>query len=111
MSNLRNSVRLVGHLGSDPEVKTTVNNKKFARLSLATNSAYKNDKGEKVEETQWHSLIMWDKNASLAEKFLRKGTELSVEGRLSTRTYTDNTGTKKFFTEIIVNEILFLSRK
>ncbi len=111
MSNLRNSVRLVGHLGNEPEVKTTTTNKKLAKVSIATNSSFKNDKGEKVEETQWHNLVMWDKNAALAEKFLHKGSEISIEGRLSSRTYTDAAGVKKYFTEIIVNEILLLNKK
>lgn len=111
MSNLRNSVRLVGHLGNEPEVKTTTNNKKLAKVSIATNSSYRNEKGEKIEETQWHNLVMWDKNADLTEKFLHKGSEISIEGRLSTRSYTDNTGVKKYFTEIIVNEILLLNKK
>lgn len=111
MSNLRNSVRLVGHLGSEPEIKTTVNNKKLAKVSIATNSSYKNEKGDKVEETQWHYLVMWDKNAVFAEKYLRKGSELSIEGKLSSRSYTDSSGVKKYVTEIIVNEILLLNKK
>lgn len=111
MSNLRNSVRLVGHLGSEPEVKTTTGNKKLAKVSIATNSSYKNDKGEKIEETQWHNLVMWDKTADLAEKFLHKGSEISIEGKLSSRVYTDNAGVKKYFTEVIVNEILLLNKK
>ncbi|HEX8378337.1 MAG TPA: single-stranded DNA-binding protein [Pedobacter sp.] len=111
MSNLRNSVRLVGHLGNEPEVKTTATNKKLAKVSIATNSSYKNDKGEKIEETQWHNLVMWDGNATLAEKYLKKGSEISIEGRLSSRSYTDGAGVKKYFTEIIVNEILLLNKK
>jgi single-strand DNA-binding protein len=111
MSNLRNSVRLVGHLGNEPEIKTTANNKKLAKVSIATNSAYKNDKGEKIEETQWHNLVMWDKNAVLAEKYLRKGSEIGIEGKLSSRSYTDSTGAKKYITEIIVNEVLLLNKK
>jgi single-strand DNA-binding protein len=111
MSNLRNSVRLVGNLGNEPEIKTIANNKKLAKVSIATNSSFRNDKGEKIEETQWHNLVMWDKNADLTEKYLRKGSEICIEGRLSTRSYTDQTGVKKYFTEIIVNEILLLNKK
>ncbi len=111
MSNLRNSVRLVGNLGNEPEIKTIANNKKLAKVSIATNSSFRNDKGEKIEETQWHHLVMWDKNAELTEKYLRKGSEICIEGRLSTRSYTDQTGVKKYFTEIIVNEILLLNKK
>ena len=111
MSNLRNSVRLVGHLGMDPEVKTMANNKKSVKVSIATNSSYKNDKGEKIEETQWHNLIMWDKTADIAEKFLHKGSEIGIEGKLSSRSYTDNAGVKKYVTEVIVNEIMLMNKK
>jgi len=111
MSNLRNSVRLVGNLGNEPEVKTIANNKKLAKVSIATNSSYKNEKGEKVEETQWHNLVMWGSNATLAEKYLHKGVEICVEGKLSSRSYMDSAGVKKYITEIIVNEVLLLNKK
>lgn len=111
MSNLRNSVRLTGFLGADPEVKTVGNNKKVANLSLATNETYKNDKGEKVEETQWHKLVLWNGNASLAEKHLHKGSEIAVEGKLCSRSYTDKEGIKRFVTEILVSEILLMGKK
>lgn len=107
MSNLRNSVRLVGFLGSDPEVKSLANNKKVARVSIATNDFYKNDKGERIEETQWHNLVMWERNAVLAESFLHKGSEISIEGRLISRVYTDKAGVKKFITEVVVNDLMF----
>ena len=110
MSNLRNSVRLVGFLGNDPEVKM-VANKKMARVSIATNESYKNEKGEKVEETQWHALVMWDKTAVLAENYLHKGSEVSIEGKFKSGSYTDKAGVKKYFTEIIVNEIMFMGAK
>lgn len=111
MSNLRNSVRLVGFLGSDPEVKVVANNKKVARVSIATNDSYKNDKGERVEETHWHNLVMWEKNATLAETYLHKGSEISIEGRLNSRVYTDKAGVKKYFTEVVVNEVMFMGAK
>lgn len=111
MSNLRNSVRLVGFLGSDPEVKVVANNKKVARVSIATNDFHKNDKGERVEETQWHNLVMWEKNAVLAESYLHKGSEISIEGRLTSRVYTDKAGVKKYFTEVVVGEVMFMGPK
>jgi single-strand DNA-binding protein len=111
MSNLRNSVRLVGHLGNDPEIKTVGNNKKLAKFSIATNDSYKNDKGEKVEETQWHNLILWDKTAGIAEKYLHKGSEVTVEGKLTTRSYTDKEGIKRYTTEVVVNELLMMGKK
>lgn len=110
MSSLRNSVRLVGFLGNDPEVKV-LGNKKMARVSIATNDSYKNDKGEKVEETYWHDLVMWDKTAILAENYLHKGSEISIEGKLKSGNYTDKAGVKKYFTEVVVNEIMFMGAK
>jgi single-strand DNA-binding protein len=110
MSNLRNSVRLIGHLGNDPEIKT-VGNKKVAKLSIATNTNYRNANGEKIEETQWHNLILWHKNAAIAEKYLSKGSEISIEGKLNSRSYTDKGGMKRYVTEIVVNDILLLSKK
>ena len=111
MSNLRNSVRLIGFLGNAPEVKEISKTKKLAKLSLATNDSYKNEKGEKVEETQWHNLVLWDKQADIASKYLDKGSEIAVEGKLVTKNYTDKEGVKRFFTEIIVNEFVMLGKK
>ena len=106
MNTLRNSVRLVGNLGMDPEVRAFDNNRKMARLSIAVNESYKNDKGEKVTDTQWHSLVMWGPQAKLAEDYLKKGDEVAVEGRLSSRSYTDKDGNKRYVTEVVVNEFL-----
>jgi len=110
MNTLRNSVRLVGNLGMDPEVKSFDNNKKLARLSIATHESYKNDKGEKTTETQWHNVVMWNTQAKFAEDYLKKGDEIAVEGRLSSRSYTDKDGNKRFVTEIVANEFLKLNR-
>jgi single-strand DNA-binding protein len=110
MNTLRNSVRLVGNLGMDPEVKSFDNNKKLARLSLAINESYKNDKGEKVTETQWHNVVMWNAQAKFAEDYLKKGDEIVIEGRLSSRSYTDKDGNKRFVTEIVASEFLKLNR-
>jgi len=107
MNTLNNSVRLTGYLGSAPEVKVTENEKKFAKINLATNSYRKNAKGEKVTETTWHQIILWEKQAELAVKYLGKGSKISIEGRLSNRYYTDKDGIKRYVTEVIVNEIDF----
>ena len=106
MNSLRNSVRLVGKLGLDPEVRTFDNNKKKARISIATNETYKNNKGEKVTETQWHTLIIWGPQAELAGDMLKKGDEIAIEGRLANSNYTDKDGNKRYVTEIVVNEFL-----
>ena len=72
MNSLKNSVRLVGNLGTDPEVKSFDNNRKLAKLAIATNETYKNDKGEKVTDTQWHNLVMWGAQAKLARRLSKK---------------------------------------
>ncbi|MBS1528180.1 MAG: single-stranded DNA-binding protein [Bacteroidetes bacterium] len=111
MSRLRNSVRLVGNLGMDPDVRSFENNRKLAKLSLATNETYKNDKGERVTDTQWHNLVIWGAQAALAEELLKKGDEVAVEGKLASRSYTDKDGNKRFTTEVVVNEFLKVGTK
>src|ERR1700710_990011 len=107
MNTLNNSVRLTGFLGSAPEIKETENKEKFVKLNLATNSFIKNRDGERITETTWHQIFLWDKHAELAEKYLDKGSKISLEGRLSNKYYTDKDGIKRYATEIIVNEIDF----
>lgn len=111
MKALINSVRLMGRLGMDPEIKFFENNRKLARMSLATNDVYKNADGEKITDTQWHNLVVWGQNAGIAEKYLRKGKEIAVEGRLITRSFMDKEGQKHFVTEVVVNELLMISKK
>ncbi len=111
MNSLRNSVRLVGNLGMDPEVKTFDTNRKLAKLSLATKESYKNNKGERVTDTQWHNLVIWGLQAQIAEDLLKKGDEIAVEGRLATSNYIDKDGNKRYITEIVVNEFLKLSAR
>ncbi len=108
MYSLRNKVQLIGNLGKSPDVKKTETGKKLVKFSLATDEVYTNLKGEKVKETQWHNLIAWGKVADLAEKYLSKGSEVAVEGKLITKDYTDKEGNKRFVTEVQVNEMLFL---
>ncbi len=81
------------------------------RLSIATNEAYKNQKGELVKETQWHNVIAWGKTAEIAEQFLEKGSEVCVSGKLTSRSYDDKDGNKRFISEIVVNELLMLGKK
>ena len=106
MYALKNKVQLIGNLGNAPEVKTTESGKKLARFSVATNESYRNAKGEKVTETTWHNLVAWGKVAEIAEKYLTKGKEIAVEGKLINNSYTDKDGNKKYSTEVQVNEIL-----
>ncbi len=111
MNNLRNRVMLIGNLGGNPEIVNLESGKKLAKFSLATNGSYKTAKGEKVDDTQWHNLIAWNNTASIVENFVTKGTEVAIDGKLVTRSYTDNKGEKRYVTEIVVNEILMLGAK
>jgi single-strand DNA-binding protein len=111
MYALKNKVQLIGHLGNAPEVKTIESGKKLARFSIATNETYRNAKGERVTETQWHTLVAWGKVADIAEKYLNKGKEVAIEGKLINRSYNDKEGNKKYITEIQVNEILMFGER
>ena len=111
MYALKNKVQLIGNLGNNPEVKTLESGKKMAKFSVATNETYRNAKGEKVVETQWHNLIAWGKVAEIAEKFLQKGSEVALEGKLINRSYNDKDGNKKYVTEVQVNELLLLGKE
>jgi single-strand DNA-binding protein len=111
MNAVKNKVQLIGHLGQDPEIKVVADDKKVAHLNVATNETYRNAKGEKVTETQWHSVIAWAKLADIAEKFLVKGSEIVIEGKLVNRNYTDKQGIKRYVTEIQANELLILTKK
>lgn len=111
MYALKNKVQLIGNLGNAPEVKTTESGKKLARFSVATNESYRNAKGEKVTETTWHNLVAWGKVADIAEKYLTRGREIAIEGKLINRSYTDKDGNKKYITEVQVNELLMLGSK
>lgn len=108
MNTVRNKVQLLGTLGNHPEIKTLETGKKIARFSIATHQVYRNIKGEKVTDTQWHNIIVWGKLAEIAERHLTKGKEVLVEGKIVYRTYNDKEGQKKYVTEIQVDEMLLL---
>ena len=111
MNTLRNKVQLIGNLGQDPEVKALDGGKKLAKFSIATNESYKSAKGEKVTDTQWHNLIAWGKTAEIVAKYLVKGKEVAIEGKLINRNYIDKQGIKRYVTEIEVSELLMLGTK
>ncbi|MDL5050152.1 single-stranded DNA-binding protein [Oscillatoria amoena NRMC-F 0135] len=110
MKSLRNSVQLIGWLGKDPEVKT-FGEKMKASFSIATSDSYKNQKGEKIQDTQWHNVVIWGKLAGVAEKYLKKGNEVAVEGKLVHRVYETSAGEKRYITEINVNDLVMLGGK
>ncbi len=111
MRNLKNTVQLIGNIGKAPEIKEFGQDKMIARLSLATNDGYKNAEGVFVNETQWHNLVLWNSQAKFAQKHLDKGKEIAIEGKLTTRSYEDKTGQKRYYTEIVVNDIFLLAPK
>ena len=110
MNALKNRVQLIGNLGQDPEIVTLESGSKLAKFSIATSDYYKNAKGEKVEDTQWHNIVAWGKTAEIVESYLTKGKQVAVEGKLVHRTYETKEGEKRYFTEIKCNELLMLGK-
>jgi single-strand DNA-binding protein len=108
--SLRNKVTLIGHTGKEVEI-VNFEKGKIAKVSLATNDYYTNSLGERVEETQWHNLVFNGKLADIMEKYVQKGKEIAVEGKLTYRTYDDKDGQKRYITEIRVEELLLLGTK
>ena len=110
MTTLRNSVQLIGRPGMDPEVKTIANDRKMARFTLATNDFYVNNKGERIEETQWHNLVAWGKTAEIVEKLVKKGKEVVIEGKLASNTWEDKEGVRHFNVQVVINELLAIEK-
>jgi single-strand DNA-binding protein len=108
MNNLRNRVQLIGNLGQDPELKTLESGKKVAHFTIATNEDFKNGDGQKVSETTWHNIVAWNGLAEFATKYLKKGKQVAVDGRIVYRTYEDKKGVTKNITEIVLNEMMML---
>lgn len=111
MNTLRNKVQLIGNLGQNPEIRTFDNGKALARFSLATTDSYYDSNGKKITETQWHNLVAWGNLAKIAEKYLIKGSEIAVEGKLTHKSYDDKEGKKCYFTEVVVSDLVMLRNK
>ena len=107
---MKNTVQLIGHVGQDPEVKSLEGGKKLANISIATNEIYYKENGDKVEKTEWHRVSAWGKTADIIEKYVTKGKEIAIEGKLTHRSYDDKDGVKRFITEVVANEILLLGK-
>lgn len=106
-----NRVMLIGRLGKDPEVRRLESGAAVAKFSLATDESYKDKDGNKVDQTEWHNIIVWRSQAEVAEKYLKKGMLIYVEGKLTTREYTDKDNQKKYFTEVVANTFKMLERR
>jgi single-strand DNA-binding protein len=110
MNTLRNKVQLIGNLGNDPEIVNLESGKTLAKFSVATNESYKNAQGEKVTDTQWHNIVAWGKTAQIIEKYVGKGKEVAIEGKLTTRSWEDKDGVKRYSTEVVCSELLILGK-
>jgi single-strand DNA-binding protein len=106
-----NKVIFVGNLGKDPEIRSLDNGVKVASFSLATSESYKNKEGQRVEQTEWHNIVMWRGLAEVAEKYLKKGSQIYLEGKIRTRSWDDKEGNKRYTTEIIADTFTMLGAK
>jgi single-strand DNA-binding protein len=111
MYALRNKVQLIGRLGDDPDVRSFNGDKKKATFRMATSESYRNAQGQRVTETQWHNVVAWGKVAELTERYLTKGKQVAVEGKLVNRKFTDKQGQEKSITEVVISEMLLLGEK
>lgn len=109
--SLRNQVQLIGNLGNDPEIMKLENGKKLAKFSIATNDTYLNKQGERVTDTEWHNVVAWGKTADIIEKYVGKGKEVVVKGKLTSRSYETKEGEKRYTTEVVCEEVLLLGSK
>jgi single-strand DNA-binding protein len=107
---MKNRVQLIGRVGQDPEVKTLEGGKKLAHITIATSDVYIKENGDKVEQTEWHRITAWGKTAEILEKFVTKGREIGIEGKLTHRSYDDKNGEKRYITEVVANEVLLLGK-
>jgi single-strand DNA-binding protein len=103
-----NKVILVGHLGADPDMRYTPSGQGVCELRLATSESWNDKNGQRQERTEWHRIVVWGKRAEVCSKYLSKGRQVFVEGRIQTRTYDDKDGNKRYITEIIANDVQFL---
>ncbi len=111
MNSLRNKVQLIGNVGMDPQTISLEGDNKLVKFSMATNETYKNNKGEKVTDTQWHQIITWGKTADFVENHITKGKHIALEGKLQTRSYETEHGEKHQVTEVVARDIMFLNGK
>lgn len=106
-----NKVILLGNLGKDPEIRHLENGRAVTNFTLATSEAYKNKEGNKVTNTEWHNIVLWTPLAEVAHKYLKKGNQVYIEGKITTRQYDDKDGNKKYITEVVGREMTLVGGK
>ncbi len=105
-----NKAILLGNLGKDPEIRRLDDGRAVANFSIATSESYKNKAGEKVTNTEWHNIVLWSPLAEIAENYLKKGSQVYIEGKISNRSYEDKEGIKKYISEVVGRDITLLGR-
>lgn len=108
---MRNRVTLIGNLGQDPEIKNLDNGTKMAKFSMATNESYRNSSGERVTDTEWHNIVVFGPLSEVVEKYLKKGSEIALEGKLHSSNYNDKDGNKRYYTDIRATDLVMLGGK
>ncbi|MEN9335178.1 MAG: single-stranded DNA-binding protein [Bacteroidota bacterium] len=106
---MKNRVQLIGHVGQDPEIRSFEGGKKVANLNIATHDSYYKD-DEKVEQTEWHRVVAWGRLANLIEKYVTKGKEIAISGKITYRNYEDKEGVKRYITEVVADDIVLMSK-
>lgn len=111
MNRFRNHVQLIGNIGDEPKITPLEGSKKVCRFPLATNEYYKNAQGDKVQSTDWHTIVAWGKTAEIIEKYAKKGDEIGIIGKIKTRSFEGEDGNQRYVTEIVADEVLLLGEK
>ncbi|MFN8207819.1 MAG: single-stranded DNA-binding protein [Bacteroidales bacterium] len=110
MSSL-NKVMLIGNVGKDPEIRYLEGNVGLCRFSMATSDSYRNKNGENVTQTEWHNIVCWRGLAEVAQKFVKKGSQIYIEGKITTRSYDDKDGNKRYTTDIVASNLVLLGKR
>lgn len=108
---MKNTVSLIGMVGSDPELRSTANSKQVCNISLCTSEKWKNEAGETIENKQWHKLVIWGRSAEIANEYIKKGDRLAIDGRIEYRHFVNKEGQKQYATDIIVSEFFLIQPK
>lgn len=111
MNTMTNNVQLIGNLGGDPEMKETPQGRKWVRMSVATSESYKNQAGDLVTDTQWHTVVAWGRQAEQVAQVLRKGSRVALQGKLVHRSFDGRDGQKRYVSEVVLNEFHAMARK
>ena len=110
MKSLKNRIQLIGRVGKDPEFRLLESGKNVVNFSMATSDSYKNTAGEKTTDTQWHQIVAWGGLAEIADKYLKKGSEVAIQGKLVHRNYEGPDGKRRYVSEVIADEMLLLGK-